>query len=1049
MLIGVLIVVPNGTSALSPGWITTKVYDYPFSSYGANENAIALDSHGHVHIAFVNNSESNDGETLMYATNASGSWVWRLIDSTHRSGFYASIAVDSNDRAHIAYFSANEHSVKYATNASGDWVVGTVIARYDPDPYSSVFMEDGADGVSLALNSTGIPHIFFTSYTNSAGTFEGRHLDAMMAVKNGSAWDFETIDGATGQSLYIRKSLAIDSSDHCHIVYSLGGNLIYANNTAGPWAKTLVDTDNGYGGRDCMTLDPSGHVGISYFSGSSPTYLKFANNAGGSWVNESVVEGMYRMSSLAYDAAGNPRIMTFESGSSTVRLYAKTGGSWAYTNPLGMSWVITSVSMVFDGNSKAHVGYTEYGDLNYATNNTIIDLYDPSITITLPSASGSYSTSSSPISVSGTASDDIGVTTVTWTNDRGGSGTAYGTADWSINSIALLSGENVITVTAHDAAGKSTDASITVTYTPDTTNPTVTITSPASSATLTTYVDNIAAGDLAGTASDNIGVTSVTCHNNANGMDVGISGTTSWETTGIMPLVTGSNEIVITAFDAAGNSGTDTITVTYALDTSNPVVSISSPSDGSATNSTTVSVHWTGSDNVGIVGFQYRLDSGGWSTLGSDHSHVFSGLSQGEHSVEVRAVDSSDNVGAAVVYFTVDLVSPTLSIGSPVEGSLVNTSAVSWSGDDTLSGIDHYLVRVDNGLWSDPLHVVSTEFPSLADGPHQVLIRAYDRAGNFADRLINFTLDATPPVLNIAEPSSGAATNETAVTVEWGATDPIAGIASYQFRIDGGAWSSPSMAVSHSFGGLNNGLHNVTIRATDLVGNAVDRYVVFMVDTLAPTLTIEAPMNNTHFNTTSVNISWSSSDQYSGLHGYQYRLDGGIWSSIASNKSHIFNQLADGAHTLEVRAFDNASNSISATVTFVVDTTAPTLSITSPSGTTYATNVSSMSMSGASSDNNELVEVTWSNSRGGSGTAVISGGNWSIASIALQSGNNVITVTARDASNNTATRTITVAYAADSTEKNSGLDASTLAILLVVVIVVIVAVVFMFRRGKK
>ncbi len=38
----------------------------------------------------------------------------------------------------------------------------------------------------------------------------------------------------------------------------------------------------------------------------------------------------------------------------------------------------------------------------------------------------------------------------------------------------------------------------------------------------------------------------------------------------------------------------------------------------------------------------------------------------------------------------------------------------------------------------------------------------------------------------------------------------------------------------------------------------------------------------------------------------------------------------------------------------------------------------------------------------------MTGGSWSISSIPLQEGNNVITVTAKDAANNTATATITV-----------------------------------------
>ena len=54
------------------------------------------------------------------------------------------------------------------------------------------------------------------------------------------------------------------------------------------------------------------------------------------------------------------------------------------------------------------------------------------------------------------------MTQVSWSNNRGGSGTATGTTSWSA-PVALQTGANVLTVTARDAAGNTKTASITVT----------------------------------------------------------------------------------------------------------------------------------------------------------------------------------------------------------------------------------------------------------------------------------------------------------------------------------------------------------------------------------------------------------------------------------------------------------------------------------------------------------------------------------------------------------------------------------------------------------
>lgn len=93
------------------------------------------------------------------------------------------------------------------------------------------------------------------------------------------------------------------------------------------------------------------------------------------------------------------------------------------------------------------------------------DTIAPSIAITNPTSSYFLTTNNSTINLGGTASDNVGVTLVTWANDRGGFGTASGTNAWTVNGIALQTGDNDIFVIAYDAAGNSTYTTLTVTYT--------------------------------------------------------------------------------------------------------------------------------------------------------------------------------------------------------------------------------------------------------------------------------------------------------------------------------------------------------------------------------------------------------------------------------------------------------------------------------------------------------------------------------------------------------------------------------------------------------
>jgi hypothetical protein len=88
------------------------------------------------------------------------------------------------------------------------------------------------------------------------------------------------------------------------------------------------------------------------------------------------------------------------------------------------------------------------------------DTTPPSIVVTFP-ASTIVSTTSTWLAVSGTASDNVGVTAVIWSTSTGGAGSASGTAHWTAE-VPLLVGTNVVTVRAYDAAGNSGWRAITV-----------------------------------------------------------------------------------------------------------------------------------------------------------------------------------------------------------------------------------------------------------------------------------------------------------------------------------------------------------------------------------------------------------------------------------------------------------------------------------------------------------------------------------------------------------------------------------------------------------
>jgi hypothetical protein len=154
------------------------------------------------------------------------------------------------------------------------------------------------------------------------------------------------------------------------------------------------------------------------------------------------------------------------SGSASVSApFSIVSGSPYTLNGSGASQVVTvRFSPTTAAVASVNVNFTGDGDsLSRLVTGTGVDTSAPTVTITSPTSASTYTTNNASVTLGGTASDNLLVTQVTWVNDRGGSGTATGTANWTASNIALQLGQNVVTVTARDAAGNTATDTLTVT----------------------------------------------------------------------------------------------------------------------------------------------------------------------------------------------------------------------------------------------------------------------------------------------------------------------------------------------------------------------------------------------------------------------------------------------------------------------------------------------------------------------------------------------------------------------------------------------------------
>ncbi len=256
--------------------------------------------------------------------------------------------------------------------------------------------------------------------------------------------------------------------------------------------------------------------------------------------SESGSSGTITLSATASDAVGVTAVDFYVDGALTgsdgSAPYAITVDSTTLTN--------ASHSLVAKARDAAgNVGNSTA--VSFTVNNPIVDT-------TAPTVSSSESGTSGTITLSATASDNVGVSRVEFYVD-GVLKSTDTTAPYAatLDSTTLSNGSHALTAKAFDAAGNSATSS-TVNFSvsnvaPDTTAPSVSASESGTSGTIT----------MSATASDNVGVTKVEFY--IDGALKSTDTTSPYSATlNSTTLTNGSHALTAKAYDAAGNVATST-----------------------------------------------------------------------------------------------------------------------------------------------------------------------------------------------------------------------------------------------------------------------------------------------------------------------------------------------------------------------------------------------------------------------------------------------------------------------------------------------------------
>ncbi|MFM8829296.1 MAG: Ig-like domain-containing protein, partial [Actinomycetota bacterium] len=453
-----------------------------------------------------------------------------------------------------------------------------------------------------------------------------------------------------------------------------------------------------------------------------------------------------------------------------------------------------------------------------------------------------------------------------------------------------------------------------------------------------------------------------------------------------------AHALQVRVVDAVGNTG-PTATRTWTVDRTPPAGSTTiTTSPDNPSPSATPTLAFTGATPPDA--YACKVDGGAWAPCTSPFTPP--ALSDGTHSFQVALIDEAGNIGTPSTHsWVVDTTAPS-SAPTILSGPSAFSNDLTPSLGFTGAGVgETYACKVDSGSYAACTSPFTA--PQLASGAHTFVVAVVDAAGNRGPDATRTWVTLADPPSTIPSITSGPNGPTNDPTPTW-AFIGAASDETYECSIDGDAYTactSPFTAAR-----LDDGAHTLDIRTVDQAGNGgtpLTRQIT--VDTATPgdPSLSGAPSGSTNATSVSVNLGGEPGTTF------ECKLDSGAWAPCPS--PFTASGLADGAHTLQVRATDPAGNVRDVTTaTWTVDTAAPTAPVIGNQPVS-PTSQTSVSMTLSPSEPGDTFECQ------------IDGTDWApctspIALTGLDNGTHVVKVRELDAAGN-ASQPVTITWAVD------------------------------------
>jgi gliding motility-associated-like protein len=390
----------------------------------------------------------------------------------------------------------------------------------------------------------------------------------------------------------------------------------------------------------------------------------------------------------------------------------------------------------------------------------------------------------------------------------------------------------------------------------------------------------------------------------------------------------------------------------YTIDRTAPNTTITT-NPPPVTNNASASFTFTSTETGA---FEASIDGGAYTAATSPKTYT--GLADGPHTLNVRAIDAAGNVDAspATYTWTVDATPPNTTILTtpPI---LSTSSSATFTFDASESG-STFQGQLDAGAYVTITSPIT--YNALAEGSHTFSVRAVDAAGNIdaTPATYTWTVDAVPTVTSVSVPANGyynagqslsfAVNFNENVTVTGAPSLPLTigsstvqanyvsgsgtSVLTFAYMIQAGDNDMDGITIGAALqlngGAIKDASNNATLTLNS-VGNTSNVFVNTVIPTVVLTTTAPAVVN------APFTVTITFSEAVTGFTVGDFSVSGAGLSGLFTTDNITYTvqatPLSDGIVTIQVPAnkaanIGNNGNSASNTLSLTYDATAPAVS---------------------------------------------------------------------------------------------------------------------------